>query len=395
MIILKNFRIEEEPDLLAVKCDIVGDGFPRNLTFRTTKDQYEAIDIDEPNWAAIALIYPAMLLGQDINIEADLSPRLLYNMQNDLGSLLHSFEPLAKRIKVNAGVTREPGQTIGKNVATGFSGGVDSFATTMLFGGSEMHKSMRLSALALFDVGALGKTGDVDDVFLDGQKRVSEYAGRMGWNKYFVSADFDALFSGAASKGPTDFVKTVCLRNAAAAMVLQKGIGTYLSSSSVAWRSVTCGPFNYTGIMAPIMQPLFSTEGLRFQSAGAGLSRLEKVSLISNNSDTWTRLDICVGRKDLRHTGKGINCSRCWKCVPTILLLEALGKVDHFESIFDLEYYRANRNRLLQATVDRAHMTGMWAETIEFARGKGLSVPKPRLAVRRVAGRIKRALLGR
>lgn len=377
MIILKNFRIEEEADTFAATCDLIGDGFPSQLTFRTPHANHDAIDIDEPNWAAMALLYPAMLLGQDLVIEADLSPRLLYNIRNDLGSLLNSYEPLAKRINIEAGMTSASPLTQDRDVATGFSGGVDSLATTMLYGGPEVHESMRLNALATFNVGALGPTAEVDDLFKNAQARVSEYAAIKGWNTYFVAADLDQIYGAAKHVTAVDFVKTMGFRNAAAALLLQKGVKAYLPSSSGVWSNKSCGPNNYTGHLDPVLLPLLATEGLWQQSAGVGLDRIDKIEILSDHPDAQARLDVCVSPPAIRRASPKINCSHCWKCVPTMLVLEALGKLDDFDQVFDVAYYQKHRTELL-----RKHSVSFWRQgrprtQLKYAEAHGLSVPYP------------------
>ena len=54
-------------------------------------------------------------------------------------------------------------------------------------------------------------------------------------------------------------------------------------------------------------------------------------------------LDVCVANPDKRLALEKLNCSRCWKCTRTLLTLEALGRLDAFEKVFDLPYYRTHR----------------------------------------------------
>ena len=376
MIVARNFRVEQANGHWEAKCDIKSEGFPEQLVFKVLSDTADVIDLEEPNWAAMALIYQAMALKRELVIEADLSPLLLYNLRNDIQSLLCQYEPSLTRIRIEAG-NADPSSSgaKGDGVATGFSAGVDSFCTTMLFGADEVHESLRLNTLTLFDVGAFGPTHASEELFVKSRVACAEYAQRRGWKTYFVGSNLSEIFAPAFDKSQDGFVKTVSLRNVAAAMVLQKTLNTYLPSSSVEWTAVTCGPTDYTGRLEPISLPLFATERLRFQSAGAGLPRIEKTNMIAHNKDAHTRLNVCVAGLDTRKTQDGLNCSRCWKCVQTMLTLEVNGNLDSFHSVFDVPSFRENRREMLLMLAEYEARTGVFSDALDLARANGMEIP--------------------
>jgi hypothetical protein len=394
MIIASDFRLDHFADHILVSCGLKGDGFPDRMIFRLPHTACAAVDVAEPNWAAMALLYPAMMMGQDLTIEADLSPRLLYNMRNDLMALMRNYEPQLKDIQIEAGLSTPQIPDGPRDTMTGFSGGVDSFSTFVLFTRPDVPPSLRLTALAVFQVGALGPTEIGETLLEPARERCEVHAKDHGLNTYSLSSNMDAVFAPAGRFGPIDFRRTVGLRNSAAALLLQNGVDTYLPSGSVNYRSATYGPYSCTESLDPVLQPLLATEKLRVHPAGAGLSRIDKIALIADNPEAHQRLNVCVSQVGNPRPTTTLNCSACWKCAQTLLVLEVLGKEDLFRPVFDVDYYRTNRARLLQELSIRGKRMNstVISENIAFARRHGIHVPEPRsaleLRIRRIAWRV-------
>lgn len=395
MIVAGNFRTEGTHQGVEASCTLKGAGFPARLSFHVPHDTAHTVDIDQPNWAAMALIWPAMLMGQDLVVEGDLSPLLLYNMQNDLMALMRNYEPRLKPIRITAGVSADILPQPGRDVMTGFPGGVDSFSTYALYTRPQVPPSLRMTALAVFQVGALGPTARGAEVLAPAVAHARAHADDHGLQTYSLSSNMDEVFAPAKPFGPVDFRTTVGFRNAAAALLMQNGVGTYLPSGTVAYNRATFGPYSCTEPLDPALQPLFSTEKLRVQPAGAGLSRIDKIALIADDPQAQRRLNVCVNPTGRRRPTTALNCSACWKCIQTLLVLEAMGKLEAFAPVFDLGFYLTNRRRLLQSLSDLAfgqnYLTAQ--EQIGYARAHGLEVPRPRGKVERRLRKLGRAVL--
>lgn len=393
-IVANDFRIDRFDEHAEISCALKGEDFPERLRFSVPVEDVDAIDVDEPNWAALSLYWQAMMLGQDLVIEADLSPVLLYNMRYDLMGLMRNYEPLLRDVHIDAGETSPSVADATRDVMTGFSAGVDSFSTFLLHTHNDVPKKLRLTALSVFQVGALGPTSQGNGLLAPAVDHIRAHAKRNGLKVYSVDSNMNEVFEPASRVGPIDFRRTVGLRNAAAAMVLQNGIQTYLPSGSVGYKSATYGPHSCTENMDPVFQPLLSTEKLFVKPAGARLTRTDKIKLLADNPDAHSLLNVCVsgGRKP-NPKGK-VNCSRCWKCVQTLMVLEAIDKLDAFDAVFDLEHYRSNRKQLLLDLQDYAHQNnahGMLGE-IEYVREQGVNIPRRpshiEKKLRRVARRV-------
>ena len=393
MIVVSNFRLRDLGEFVRAVCDIKGEGFGPELYFDVHPSNADAVDIAEPNWAAVALIYQAMLLGQDLVIEADLSPLLLMNLRHDFMALVRNYEPLARPIRIEAGASSAPCyRTADKDVATGLSFGVDSFATFLRYTRPEVPKGVRLTGAAVFQVGAFGKTSDPSIQMGRARTRCEEIVQPFGTRVYSLSSNMDDVFAPAAAAGPVGFAKTVGFRNAAAALVFQKRLGLYLASGNVDYTHATFGQFLTTESLDPAFQPLLNTEALQFQSGLAGTARYDKIAEIADHPLVHQHLDVCVGPTEKRFIGGAArnNCTECWKCILTALALDSMGKLDAFGAVFDLDLYRRERPRLMQSAVNAAFERGPQSATqsiVDRVRQAGFDLPQPNSRLVRVAGK--------
>lgn len=380
-IILKNFQLQEAGDNVEASCEIVSDAFPPRLSFLVPREHRDAIDIEEPNWAPMSLYWQAMMMGQDLVVEADLSPVLLYRMRGDLMALMRNYEPLLKPISIEAGFSTPVLPDADRDVMTGFSGGVDSFATFRLYTGSNVPPSLRLTALAVFQVGALGPTSESDRLLPPAAEHARKHAERNGLRLYSLSANMDEVYAPAKAFGPIDFRRTVGLRNAAAALLLQNGVRTYLPSGSVGYDGATYGPYSCTENLDPALQPLLATEKLGVHAAGAGMTRTQKQMLLLDDPQAQISLNVCVkGHTRKRGPESKLNCSICWKCIQTLLILDTHDRLDAFREVFDIDLYLRERRSLLSMLVNFAHTEahlGMMKQ-LDGMRKAGFDVPQPR-----------------
>lgn len=378
MIIARNFRIVTTSTQASAECDLIGPDMPDRLSFSVDLGHADALDVDEPNWAAMTLLYPAMLMGHDLVIESDVSALLLNNMRNDLMALIRNFEPLAKPIKIEAGQSSRRLSDAGREVMSGFSAGVDSFTTLTKFTDPQLHPDLRLTALGTFHVGALGSPRD-SSLLATALDLIRPIARDHGLKLYSLTSDIGPVFKAAKPFGPVDFSKTVGFRNAAAALALQKGVQTYMTAGNRSYRTATYGRTTTTERMDPVFQPLLGTESLRMVPAVAGLSRFEKVCFLADRAAPRRYLNPCVVQQDRRPSNGVLNCSACWKCTQTMLDLEVAGKLDAFAGVFDVAHYRTNRSVLLTNLMNKARYD--WGERsleiFEHVVEAGVSLPSP------------------
>ncbi|WP_143534386.1 hypothetical protein [Roseovarius albus] len=316
---------------------------PEQLVFDGTTNRILPASPTRQDWIAVALIYPAMLRGQPLHIDGPVSPTLLFNLNNDIQALLQYFNPELSKVTVTAHPTSLKSAAQGTDTGTGFSAGVDSFATLATFTEPNTPPFYRLSSLSTFNVGAMGSVSASAPLYHRYSQRVRNFASQhqLNWNTLDSNlADF--YFEASAN-----FVRTSCLRNAAAALFFQDLHKCYLYSSSYPYPD-TNKSHDELGYLESVLLPLLSTENITFPLAGAGLKRTEKISKVAQFRPAHKALDVCVAPARTRMSSVQINCSRCRKCTRTMLNLDILGNLSAFSDVFDIAFFHRNRSAIIK-----------------------------------------------
>ena len=168
----------------------------------------------------------------------------------------------------------------------------------------------------------------------------------------------------------TDFISTSLLRNAAATLVIQRGMSDYVFSGAYHRRR--------QGIMfkgditraEDEFAPLLSTESLNFSVFGSDMTRAEKIVLLAKHPLTYDLLDVCMEPRKVREK---INCSTCYKCLRAMINLEIIGQLNSYEPVFDLKLYRRLRWWALAQFLHGTEESR--TETEDLAREKGFKFP--------------------
>ena len=381
MISASEFRLEIVDGRLMVSCKLTGPGLPKRLWFMAESDDENALDIAEPNWAAVALLYPAMVHNQDLYIEADISPLLLHNLNNDIQILLKIINPHLNQIKVVAGSSKpqEFNQNVKRHVITGFSGGVDSTATYLKYNNPNSSSSLRLSALSIYDVGAIGKTSPSPS-FEHLQKhfdQLKRFCDEKELLAFGVSSNMDQVYRSTKKKRNSNvyFWSYVSLVNISATLAMQKRVKLYLPSGSIGYSEWKLKILDSTERVEPILAPLLSTERFMCQAGTAGLIRFEKIKYIFE-TEPKSQLNVCVMKASKRNDDF-LNCGRCWKCIHTIYDIEAIGKLKKIVTTFDLDEYLNNKEGLFNSVPQhRKHILADMAKKIPLIEAQGGKIPK-------------------
>jgi len=381
LISASEFRLEIVDGRLMVSCKLTGPGLPKRLWFMAESDDENALDIAEPNWAAVALLYPAMVHNQDLYIEADISPLLLHNLNNDIQILLKIINPHLNQIKVVAGSSKpqEFNQNVKRHVITGFSGGVDSTATYLKYNNPNSSSSLRLSALSIYDVGAIGKTSPSPS-FEHLQKhfdQLKRFCDEKELLAFGVSSNMDQVYRSTKKKRNSNvyFWSYVSLVNISATLAMQKRVKLYLPSGCIGYSEMEIKNLDSTERVEPILAPLLSTERFMCQAGTAGLIRFEKIKYIFE-TEPKSQLNVCVMKASKRNDDF-LNCGRCWKCIHTIYDIEAIGKLKKIVTTFDLDEYLNNKEGLFNSVPQhRKHILADMAKKIPLIEAQGGKIPK-------------------
>ncbi len=115
----------------------------------------------------------------------------------------------------------------------------------------------------------------------------------------------------------------------------------------------------------PQLDPLWSTKMVKIYSSGSGLKRSEKTRFIQDYTLAQKYLRVCF-----ENPGGVYNCSRCQKCLRTMLQLDSFGVLDKFEHFSSKPPYH-----LLTSMTEPKHRLFLWRDLLR-------SLPLPRLHAR-------------
>ena len=154
-----------------------------------------------------------------------------------------------------------------------------------------------------------------------------------------MNSNLDAFYGRRLS-----FQQTHTLRNASVALLLQRGLSSWLYASTFPDQNAFVGPAPDLAYSDSVTLPLLSTETLHTALVGGCYSRVEKTQRIADVQDSFDSLDVCVSPY---HDGIPTNCSACFKCLRTLATLEIGGMLDRYARVFDRARYRRLRDGYL------------------------------------------------
>jgi hypothetical protein len=307
----------------------------------------------------VALLIPAMATGEDIQVAGTISERLYHNLSGPYQRLLQHVIPSLRRIKLYPADIQSGGRRA-SGVATGFSGGIDSYCVLADHFYSNVPMGFKVTHLLFNNVGSHGMGGE--RLFKERYTRLAPIVERIGLPFVRINSNVDAFYRKIFT-----FQQTHTTRNASAALLLQNGIGRYFYASAFSYTDVFVGAASAMGHSDPIALPLLSTDALDAYSVGSEYTRVEKTLRVAGIPDSHGTLDVCVD------FGKAGNCSACWKCMRTLLTLDIAGLLDCYSASFDLDAYERRRCEYI-ASVLRSH-DPLLREIVEFARERRYLFP--------------------
>lgn len=319
------------------------------------------------------VLVPVMLgmyFKQDVHIDGNISRRLYHNMQHYLMNIFNRFSERVSSVKFTVNgfdsVTRG-----GDLIGTGISCGVDSLVT--IYDNFINEKDPNFKINSLFFVNC-GTHGDFEDKAT--QKRYQDRvtlnrtgAEELGLPMYLVNSNLHA-FSHKFGENQVGYLAIYsCI------LSLQKYIKRYYTSSNYSYDEIArytnlSKDYDIAEYSESFMPHLVSTEIFELVIDGCQYTRAEKTERISDWTFAQKHLNVCV---PCLNGGK--NCSNCTKCMWTLIPLEAMGKLENFKEVFDLETYSKNAFRWKCYFLRNYGKDGMQTSLMDYARAHGMKLP--------------------
>lgn len=317
---LLDFNLEYETDTVTARARVVFEecGAPEKEIYIKTVPKFAKGFYANPDAFVVGCLLPALHLGEKrIFIDGDICPFLKEGLNTAMNILSHwtggRLHPIVVESGVRHGGNRPPSPRAGMVM----SGGMDSLCALRLnrLRYPEDHPGYIRDAFFLhgFDIGGVQKYGTKYYVFDRAFKAISrilEDAGatlipvytnirhlcdeRELWLNSFFGAVLGAMAHAFA--GRIDLM--------------------YIGSSYDIANLHPCGSH-------PLLDPEYSSWGLKLRHRDYELTRLEKIKIVSQWDTAFNNFRVC-----LANVKDKLNCGQCEKCVRTMTELTALGLLD-------------------------------------------------------------------
>lgn len=319
---------------------ILIDGQPETVTVTVSDNVSRYLTADRADALVMGMMVFAIRVGYDFRSALPLSEGLWYNITRQFIESVTSH-PDTHRPHIDAPLISDP--TGGHIVACGMSCGVDSLYSVATHMGLPA-KEANLTHLTFFDVGShdTGRDDGSSERLKQGRLEAAKrFADTVGLPLIEVSSNLPEImgrYSGGYSHEENHTFMAIF-----SVLALAKGVSRYYYSSGYSYaefdtRYEPTG--HYDASHYDLLTLMCASYGdIRFYSTGANTSRLAKIRLLADYAPAYDALNVCVNQVR--------NDNVCFKCRRTMLELDAIGALDKFASVFDLDYYREHRREYL------------------------------------------------
>lgn len=324
--------------LLSTEIEV--DNQKKPILVSVEKEYGKFLSPERADYALVGLLAYAMRNKHDIICEAPVTDELLYKIREILIPTLVRTDRRNYPVKIQADMAPPLDKLLFASnahggVGTGFSCGVDSFYTVLKYVNSP-YPAQNLTHLCVFNIGAINNCYGAENIPRVKQTvftRAEAMSKKVKLPLLKLESNFQDVF-------PQDHYRSHTYMDALAIYALQKlwRIYYYSSSNFYGEFSLKENMDNPPGYFEPFLLDCFSTSKLKIFSAGSECDRLDKIYLLSENPLVQNHLHVCTKEEN--------NCGRCEKCIRTLLALDALGKLNKFGAVFDLNAYSKNRSKI-------------------------------------------------
>lgn len=334
------------------------------------KEMYFEFDEEYAPYACTERCDPFVLLlfvyalhdSLDIQCDAPMTERLYYQLTSYQIPLMAKHIEEYHHISIACDLAEEI-EPLVDGKAAAFSGGVDSFYTVVAHLDSEC-KNHNLTHLIFNNVGALTKSQEESErVFADKRAFLGAAADELGLPLVAVNTnmlellhDYDEVIT-----SPDLFKNMGCL------CALKRLFRVFYWSSS--GEGMDRFRVNYSDMdeYESVNVSMVSYDCLAVYFFDFTASRLDKVRYIADHPVVQRYLSVCDGMND----------SMCFKCTRTMVELMAIGKLEKFDSVFDVAWFKKHLvDRLAYHFGDKNEWAyGFCGESLEACRQNGVRIP--------------------
>ena len=328
MIKISNIQLKDEGDFSRISAEVQIDNQIQEIYYQVFKRHQEYLCIDKSDGFVLTLLPLAMLFGKNIVVDKPISNNLYLGLTEILMPKLIQMNCKLKKIDIiGERTSRTKMNTLGP--ATGISMGVDSLFTVQMLKND-------LKYLTYFY--SLKQNETYDDKIDDFMYMIEEPEKFSG----LLEKTFIPVFSNNLTF-LSDFAyeQIHTFSNLSYALILQNVISDYYYASAFP-ESHLLYDFQFSGNYDLLNQKAIQTEVFKMISYSNNYNRVEKTKSIVRLELSKSFLDVCLIEKKSRQATI-VNCSRCSKCIRTMVTLDVLGELSHYDKAFDLELYEKKK----------------------------------------------------
>ena len=350
-----------------VLCAPITIGGSRETAWFSVESEYEQYLTDDRLDAfVVGFLTTAMRQGEDIVCEAPITKRLYYQLTTYLIPSMAASMEIYHPITIQAPLSDVP-LSCEKAVGTGWTGGVDSMYTLMTHIKAE-QPGYRLTHLLIANVGTLESGHNTELLQYMTDKARSGIAKELGLGVVSVDSNIQLLQN-------ENYLAVAAFRLPAAVLALQKLFGVFLHSGAYEFTRFAFVPEN-SAYYELLPLTCYETDCTVFYSTGSHVSRMQKLKELSDFPFAQSYLHPCIyAQRD--------NCGKCGKCVRTIGALYALGTLDRFGKVFDVDYFNQNKEEYLAQILAKKE-SQHYGEVLAVMKQRGMTIPPEALRKERI-----------
>lgn len=336
MLRIGNPYIEEIGDKVRLSSNILEDSIEKNVWIEFDIEYAQYICSERIDSFVIALLKYAMQKGHDIYSESKIGAQFYYQLKEYLiPNMAFGNEELCE-IKIDAPIDFTTIKSSGA-VGTGISCGIDSLHAIATHSEGQLE-TYKVTHLTFNNVGSHGEGERAEILYEQRKQRSISFANEYGYKLILSNSNIHDVFEQI-------HYHTHTFTSMFPVLALQKLYSVYLYASSVklsefSLNSYTPGKYEY------LILNSISTEGLSIYSQGANCTRHKKTLDLIAYEPSYKYLNVC--------TEENHNCSKCEKCLRTLLSLDYLEVLDKYKNVFDVKVYNANKEKGFKIMAQRA-----------------------------------------
>lgn len=335
----------KEKNIARLCAEIEYSGEIRTLYYETDEKYAKYYCYERSDAFVLGLLHSAMFNNEDIICEAPITEQLYFQLTTYYIPIVAENMPDLNKINITAEKAEEI-SSIKNGVGTGNSGGVDSFYTILKYT-SERYGNYGLTH-AMFNNISWNDNNEerIRDLFSRDKGEKEAIAKEMGLEPVWLFTNLYSFYVTTAL-----FNHYFTLQYISAPYALKKLFSVYYFSSTFTVDKFSIDP---KVIVSGGRFDLFtlsqvSLAEMKIYSAGMEAERLKKVEFIDKFPITHRHLQVCAVEQSLggEYKSAALNCGYCHKCRRMIALYYAWNILDEYSEIFDLSYFKANKNKFI------------------------------------------------